>query len=272
MSNENNRQSWDKLSEYYQLSTSISLDDIHYAPYSPGEKELNVIGDVKGLDVIELGCGGGQIAIVLAKMGAKNVAALDISEQQLNHARLLASREKANITFLHGDMENLSSLQNASFDLVVSVHAISYVSNIENVLSEISRILRLNGRVVLCTIHPLQYVLWEALEEDSIKKVQSYFGSEPSTWDWIDNTKTPIATFSDRAHRYEEFVNGLLKNGLILERVIEPRGYTIEELKTIDLEEVAYHNKRIDEQFTRINQIIPFSIIYVAKKIEIDQN
>ncbi|MHA1993067.1 MAG: class I SAM-dependent methyltransferase [Candidatus Hodarchaeales archaeon] len=267
MSNELNKQSWNKLSKYYQSSTGISLTDIHYAPYSPGEKELKVIGEVKGLDVIELGCGGGQIAIVLSKLGAKTVTALDISEQQLQHAQKLAEREKATITFHQGDMEELTEFQNSSFDLVVSVHAISYVSNIEKVLSEISRILRVGGRVVLCTLHPLQYVMWEALEENSLEKIQSYFSSEPSSWDWIDNTKTPIAKFTDRAHRYEEFVNGFISNGLILERIIEPRGYTLEELNNMDLNDVPYHNHMIDEKFTRINQIIPFSIIYTARKV-----
>ena len=266
MSNEKNRQSLNKLSEYYQSSSGISLTDIHYAPYSPGEKKIKVIGDVKGLDVIELGCGGGQIAIVVSKMGAKSVTALDISEQQLVHARKLAERENTDITFLQGDMENLSAFSNSSMDMVISVHAISYVGNLDNVLSEISRILRPDGRVVLCTIHPLQYVLWEALEENTVEKIQSYFSSDASSWDWIDDAKTPIATFTDRAHRYEEFVNGLISNGLMLERVIEPKGYSIEELNKMDLEDVPYHNHRIDEQFTRINQIIPFSIIYSAKK------
>ncbi|MHA1975497.1 MAG: class I SAM-dependent methyltransferase [Candidatus Hodarchaeales archaeon] len=271
MSNEKNRQSWNKLSEYYQSSTGISLTDIHYAPYSPGEKKIKIIGDVKGLDVVELGCGGGQIAIVLSKMGANSVTALDISDQQLAHARKLAERENTDITFHQGDMEILSEFHDSSFDLIVSVHAISYVSNLQNVFSEISRILRPNGRVVICTIHPLQYVLWEALEENSMEKIQSYFSSDPSSWDWIDNKKTPIATFTDRAHRYEEFVNGIIKNGLDLEGVIEPRGYTTEELKEMNLEDVPYHNHMIDEQFTRINKIIPFSIIYSAKKKENDQ-
>ncbi len=266
MSNENNRQSWDKLSEYYQSSTGISLTDIHYAPYSPGEKDLKVIGDVRGLDVIELGCGGGQIAIVLSKMRAKSVTALDISEQQLIHAQKLANRENVSITFQQGDMEDLSAFQEESFDLVISIHAISYVRDVQRVFTEIGRILRKNGRVVICTIHPLQYVLWEALEEDSLTKIQSYFSNESSSWDWIDNTKTPIATFTDRAHRYEEFVNSLIKNGMKLERVIEPRGYSLDELKKMDLQEIPYHNHMVDEKFTRINQIIPFSIIYSAKK------
>ena len=58
MSNEENRISWNRFSEYYQSIKYISLNDIHYGPYAPGEKELKVLGDLKGLKCLELGCVG----------------------------------------------------------------------------------------------------------------------------------------------------------------------------------------------------------------------
>jgi hypothetical protein len=58
LSNEENRLSWNRLSEYYQSNTFISLDDIHYSPYGLGEQKLRIIEDVSGLDCLELGCGG----------------------------------------------------------------------------------------------------------------------------------------------------------------------------------------------------------------------
>ncbi|MHA2349761.1 MAG: hypothetical protein ACXADL_09025 [Candidatus Thorarchaeota archaeon] len=54
MTNPTNEESWDALSEYYQAEICISLDDVHYGPYGPGEKELGVIGGVQDLDVLEL--------------------------------------------------------------------------------------------------------------------------------------------------------------------------------------------------------------------------
>ncbi len=52
------------------------------------EKELGVLGDVRGRDILELGCGAAQWSIALAKAGA-NPVGLDISENQLAHARSL---------------------------------------------------------------------------------------------------------------------------------------------------------------------------------------
>src|ERR1700736_699806 len=48
--------------------------------------ELRVLGDVRGKDVLELGCGAAQWSIALAKRGARCVG-LDNSARQLEHAR-----------------------------------------------------------------------------------------------------------------------------------------------------------------------------------------
>ncbi|UCE13205.1 MAG: class I SAM-dependent methyltransferase [Candidatus Heimdallarchaeota archaeon] len=267
MSNEENRLSWNRLSEYYQSSTYISLDDIHYGPYSPGEKELNIIGDVTGLDCLELGCGGGQISIVLAKWGANKVIGLDISDKQLEFAQSLAKKADVDVTFIRRNMENLSLFEESSFDLVISVHAISYVENILNVISETFRVLRTSGRFVFCTLHPIQFVLWEALEENTFEKIYPYFTSTRDSWDWINDKKQKIATFGQTYRRFEEWINGLITNDFEIERVIEPRAYTMKQLQEMDLNTVPYHDKKeINEKFVRVSQIIPFSLIISAKK------
>lgn len=48
------------------MKTRISLEDVHYGPLSAGESELKLLGNVRGKDILEIGCGGGQNAIVLS--------------------------------------------------------------------------------------------------------------------------------------------------------------------------------------------------------------
>ncbi len=67
---------WDEMSQSYQAESHISLDDVHYAPLGPGERELQIIGDVNGKRVLELACGAAQNSIALAKWGAQ-LTALD---------------------------------------------------------------------------------------------------------------------------------------------------------------------------------------------------
>jgi ubiquinone/menaquinone biosynthesis C-methylase UbiE len=119
--------------------------------------------------------GGSHISIVLAKWGARKVIGLDISEKQLDFAQSLAEKANVDVTFIRQDMEDLSRFEKNSFDLVVSVHAISYVENINNVILEVFRVLRSQGRFVFCVLHPLQYVFWDALEDTTLDKIRPYF-------------------------------------------------------------------------------------------------
>ena len=60
------RNGWNIISGSYQMKTRISLEDVHYGPLSAGESELKLLGNVRGKDILEIGCGGGQNAIVLS--------------------------------------------------------------------------------------------------------------------------------------------------------------------------------------------------------------
>ena len=267
MSNKENQISWNRLSEYYQSSRYISLNDVHYGPYSPGEQYYKLLGDVKGLKCLELGCGGGQNSIVLKKWGAGEVVGLDISEKQLEYAQSLAEKENVDVTFIRENMENLSRFNDNYFDLVISVHAISYVENINRVISEAYRVLQTEGKFVFCSLHRFHPVIWEAIEEQSFDKISSYFSDARDTWDWIDENNQHVATFNQTYHRFEEWINVLIETGFVIKRVIEPRGYSKEQLHTMDPNEVPYYDKgELHEKFINTGQIIPFALIISSVK------
>ena len=104
---------WDEMSDSYQAESRISLDDVHYAPIAPGERELRLLGDVRGKRVLELACGAAQNSIALAKWGA-HVTAMDFSSRQLQKAKLLVSSEKVDVNLIRGDMERLGMFRNAA--------------------------------------------------------------------------------------------------------------------------------------------------------------
>jgi len=101
-----NRRSWDTISASYHAKTLIATDDVHYGPVAPGERELCLLGDVRGKQVIEIGCGGGQNAIALARWGATCVG-IDPSPAQLAHARRLGNQHGMRIQFATGMAEDL---------------------------------------------------------------------------------------------------------------------------------------------------------------------
>lgn len=267
MSNKINKESWDRLSEHYQSKTKISLDDVHYGPYGPGEKKLQVIGDVSGLDVLELGCGGGQNSIVLAKWGAKSVTGVDQSSKQLEYAQRLAESQKVNVRFIQGNMEELSMLEDNSFDLIVSSHAMNYVVNLPKVFTESARVLRPNGRLVTCMGHPIMHLLWEALEEKSFDRIGNYFSNKRLVWDWTFDNGTRIGPFEDTAYRFEDILNGLISAEFSIDRVIEPQGYTKDQLNILGEDEIAFYPVPSNDKFIRVNLQIPFSLIISARKL-----
>ncbi|MFX0113209.1 MAG: class I SAM-dependent methyltransferase [Candidatus Hodarchaeota archaeon] len=269
MTNRLNRKSWNRLSEYYQQHNLISLSDVHYGPFAPGEREEQLLGDIQGKKVLELGCGGGQNAIVLAKWGASRVCGVDQSAKQLEHARSLARQENVaeRTEFLEANVESIQQLEDETFDLIISSHALNYVEDLQAVFRECKRLLRAGGRAVLCLGHPIVRIAWEALEEDNFSILQeiNYFERNVAwNWDLPDGQKIP---FESRNWNLEDIINGLINAGLRLEKVREPKGYDARDLSPKEIDQIPYRWET-DPKFFDLNQKLPYSLIVVAKKLD----
>jgi len=100
-------------------------------------------------DILDFGCGLGRHSIFFAKQGF-NVSAFDLSQEGINHLEQWAKNEKLVIDLTVADMLNLPYKDN-SFDGIFAYHVISHTDTIgmQKVLSEISRILKPNGKIYL---------------------------------------------------------------------------------------------------------------------------
>src|SRR6185503_12143065 len=86
-----------------------------------GDALVEAIGVEKGMKVLDLGCGDGTTAVPEAKRGA-HVIGIDISRPLVEAANRRAKElELPNLTVREGDASNLHELEDASFDLVVSI-------------------------------------------------------------------------------------------------------------------------------------------------------
>jgi ubiquinone/menaquinone biosynthesis C-methylase UbiE len=108
---------------------------------------LELAGDVRDRDVLDVGCGDGTYAVELAERGAR-VRAVDPSEPMLAAARARAEGCGARIAFEKGRAQALP-LPDASVDLVVAVTVLCFVDDIDPVFREIARVLRPGGTLVL---------------------------------------------------------------------------------------------------------------------------
>src|SRR5262245_10134192 len=77
-----NRASWNADADDYQARHGPELADsggVAWGTTQVPESELRILGDVSGKDILELGCGGAQWSIGLARLGARPVG-IDLSE------------------------------------------------------------------------------------------------------------------------------------------------------------------------------------------------
>jgi len=114
-----------------------------------GAALVDGLGVRAGMRVLDLGCGDGTTAIPAAQLGA-DVLGVDIA------ANLVAAGNRrantlglANCWFEEGDASALSSLEAASFDLVVSIFGAMFAPRPDDVAAEMLRVTRPGGRIVM---------------------------------------------------------------------------------------------------------------------------
>jgi SAM-dependent methyltransferase len=122
-----------------------------------------------GCDVLCLASGGGQQGPLLAAAGA-NVTVFDNSPRQLAQDRLVAERERLQITTVEGDMRDLSALAETSFDLIVHPVSNVFVPAVRPVWREAFRVLRPGGALLSGFDNPVMYLFdWDAYEQGTLE-------------------------------------------------------------------------------------------------------
>ncbi len=114
-----------------------------------GEALVQSLGPIKGLKVLDLGCGDGTTALPEAKLGA-DVLGVDIAKNLVaaGNARAKAAG-LSNCRFQEGDASNLQGLADQSFDLVVSIFGAMFAPRPFDVAKEMVRVTKPGGRIVM---------------------------------------------------------------------------------------------------------------------------
>ena len=165
---------------------------------------LDLIGDVAGKDVLDAACGTGRYAIQLARAGAR-VCGIDASEDMLARAKAKSDECGLKIDLQAGDLTRLPSAD-AAFDLAVCALALCHVPDLGEPVSELARVLRPGGRLIISDFHPYALVVgWRTRFDD------------PAASCFIEN----------HTHLIADHLNALRENGLELtdlrEEVVDDR-------------------------------------------------
>jgi len=262
-----NRRSWDTIAAQYQVSTRISTDDVHYGSLTPGERELGLLGDVTGKRVIEIGCGGGQNAIALAKWGATCVG-VDLSPAQIAHARRLALENGVDVQFVESMAEDLSGFPDGHFDITLSSYAFDYVTDLRRAYDEAWRVLKPGGLFVFCLSHPwFQAVGWHLSGDPDEPEVGDY-AAWPAVqeWDWTYEDGT-TARMRGHLRTLAQIVNELIEAGFVLERLVEQNIEDVAKASPEELSRFPYVSKFDPaSQEYQIMRRLPHTLIIRARK------
>ncbi len=151
-----NRESWNADSDTYQADHGPQLaasGGLGWGVWQIPESSLDVLGEVKDRDILELGCGAAQWSIALAQRGARPVA-LDLSEKQLAHARRLMDEAGVDFPLLHASGEAVP-LPDESFDIVFCDYGAMTFGDPYATVPEAARLLRPEGLLAFCGATPI---------------------------------------------------------------------------------------------------------------------
>jgi len=121
-----------------------------------GEVLRQVELPVAGSDIVEIGCGTGLNTEWLATQAA-SITALDFSEEMLRRAAARVEDPKAR--FIQHDVRTPWPLANDAADVIVAMLILEHVEHLQPVFAEAARVLRPNGELFICELHPMRQLM-----------------------------------------------------------------------------------------------------------------
>jgi SAM-dependent methyltransferase len=178
------------------------------------EAQLQILPDVAGMDVLELGCGTAYWSAWLARRGARPVG-VDVTPRQLETARRFQREFGLEFPLIEANAEAVP-LPDESFDLVLSEYGASIWCDPYTWVPEAARLLRPGGLLVFLvggTILMLCSPDMEEVEPAVETLLRPYFGMYRFEWSSDDSVEFHLG--------YGEWIRLLRLNGFEVEDLVE---------------------------------------------------
>ncbi len=145
--------------------------------------------DPRGVDVLDLGAGTGDLSAEFRRQGARQVTGLDVSDAMLLRAQDKYGLERIN--WLQADVHRLP-FADASFDVVASAFVLRNLPNLAGSLEEMARVLRPGGRLVALDItHPPDTPFGRLMRlgfEQGVTRVAGLVSGDRSAYRYLPNS------------------------------------------------------------------------------------
>ncbi|MGH8959722.1 MAG: class I SAM-dependent methyltransferase [Jatrophihabitantaceae bacterium] len=214
-----NRRWWDSDADAYHAEHGQFLGeaDFVWSPEALREQDARLLGDVRGRQILEVGCGSAMCSRWLVGQGAHPVAS-DISTGMLRHARGANARTGIDVPLVQADAQYLPFAA-AQFDLAFTAFgAVAFVEDSARVMCEVARVLRPGGRWVFATTHPIRWSFPDDPGPDGLTATMPYWDRTP----YVEFAKSGEATYVEHHRTLGDRVREIVAAGFQLLDVVEP--------------------------------------------------
>jgi len=214
-----NRRWWDSEADAYHAEHGTFLGDADFVwcPERLREADAHLLGDVRGRDVLEVGCGAAMCSRWLVSQGAAAIAS-DVSAGMLRHARAASARTGVEVPLVQADATNLP-FASESFDVVFTAFgAVPFVADSGAIMDEVARMLRPGGRWVFATTHPTRWAFPDDPGPDGLTATMPYWDRTP----YVEFGEGGAPTYVEHHRTLGDRVREIVAAGMRLIDLIEP--------------------------------------------------
>ena len=209
-----NKKSWDEVAPSFFGRNPLP----EYGPLTPLEDDLNLFEDVTNLKVLDIGCGSGHSLQYMDKRNASELWGMDLSKTQIDSAKALLKDCNSPVHLFESPMENDPGLPNDYFDIVYSIYALGWTTNLDKTLKNINKYLKQGGIFIFSWEHPLYSRIADIDGDLNFNKSYHDEGSyDEGSYDHEAWNHPAIM----QQYKISTYMNTLINNGFKIEKVIE---------------------------------------------------
>ena len=210
------------------------------------EEKLQLIGDISNKKLLEIGCGNGHSLKYVADKGAAELWGTDISPTQIERTKSYLSSHGIDARLVCAPMESECGIPKDYFDLVYSVYAIGWTTDLDQTFHQIASYLKKDGIFIFSWSHPIHKCV--AVEDHKLLFRNSYFDES-----WY-SVALSGKEFMLSNRKLSTYVNALAASGFMIERLIE------------ETDETMFRSNG-ENEFENKAKMLPVTFVIKARKL-----